>query len=150
MLALNICYGSKGNDYGAFRIQNDAIITSVKLEHVSGLISCDVNTPTFGSGIWTCSDDSNLLTTFITNIKNEIIFPPGVTLQELTKQIKISDSSVYKLTEKDMVYNSPILAVAANTELRIWNANDLASDISDQNNGGTHCVNVYVTTMPSK
>lgn len=47
------------------------------------------------------------------------------------------------MTNKSLTYHGRVIMVSAGTELRIWNANDLAGDVNDQDNRGRHCVDVY-------
>lgn len=143
LLATELCYMAKGSAYASFKIQRNVTLRSIRLEHVSGLISCSKNNPKFGSSIWTCNADTTQLSTFITDDKNNIIFPPGVTIHPIVASIIFKDKSVFTMTSQFLTYHGPEVSVTEGTEFRIWNANDLGGDHYDLDNIGKHCVNVY-------
>lgn len=143
LIASKVCYQGLGSGYGSFTVNKNGMISSLKLQHISGLITCDANDPRFGSSIWSCGILKDQLTTFVTNDKNHIIFPPGVRLKGIVSRITYSNRSLFEIGEKFLWYYGPTIKILRGTELRIWNGNDLASDRSDLNNAGVHCVNVY-------
>lgn len=97
----------------------------------------------FGSSIWTCGYSKERLTTFVTGIDNTIIFPFDVILKQAIYKMAYRNKSMFKTFENTLTYYGPNINVSLETELRIWNANDLAGDDYDQNNEGRHCVDVY-------
>lgn len=143
LIATNVCYEGRGSAYGSFRFKTSGMITSLKLEHVSGLITCMYTNPDYGSTIWTCHKNKEQLSTFVTNNVNEILFPPGVALSPTVGNIRYANRTAFKMEPKTLIYYGPTLTVSPETELRIWNANDLGGDKYDQDNRGRHCVNVF-------
>ena len=143
LIVSKVCYEGRGNRYANFTFQRNELLKSLKLEHVSGLITCSYTNPNFGSSIWTCNSDKTQLSTLVTNTDNEVIFPPGVTMNPVVADVKFDNKSAYKMSSKDLIYYGPQKRVTASTELRIWNSNDLGGDEKDEDNRGKHCVNVY-------
>lgn len=142
LVSSNVCYEGLGSKYGAFQFNKKGLVTSMKLEHISGLISCAKDIPTAGSTIWTCHTNRKQLSTFITDTSNHIIFPSGVKLASTIGGIKFANRAVFKMLPKKLIYFGPSFQVINGTKLRIWNANDLGSDVYDKDNAGVHCVNV--------
>lgn len=143
LIASNICYEGKNSGAGTFQFHKNGEITSLKLVHVSGLISCHYGNPNYGKGIWTCFDNTRSLSTVITNQNNEIIFPPGITLAKWHENIRYADRTKFKMTESSLIYYGPSLNVSPQTTLMIWNIEDLGGNYYDGDNGGRHCVDVY-------
>ena len=138
----NVCYEGKNDVYGAFTFQRDGIVSAIKLQHISGLITCNKDNPNFGSGIWTCNHDNTKLSTVITDINKTVIFPPNVTMAETVQKVIFGDKDAYRMTPTELYFTKPTLHVSAGDSLQIWNTNDYG-DTHDADNAGRHCVKVY-------
>ena len=118
-----------------FTIPWDGAVISIKLVYISGYVTCQKNIAPLGSH-WGCLDPFTLLT-YITNNRDEVIFPDR-------------DGAAYTLP--DYHANSSELVfrtlrepekVRAGVEFRIWYRQDRL-DSSEGNNAGQTCAEVYV------
>ncbi|KAL9983049.1 hypothetical protein ACROYT_G005173 [Oculina patagonica] len=133
-----VCFGAKDDSYGKFNMPLDGTVVSLKLVYVSGYVACQTQTLPYGSN-WGCTEET-LLTTLVTNDRNEVVFP------------RYRQSKAYKIPGQN--FNSPELVfkilprllrlnVAAGEEFRIWYRQDLLNG-SESNNAGQTCTDVYV------
>ena len=143
LLSDHVCYEGLGNAYGSFTFPSDGNLIALKLQHISGLITCSKNNPLFGSSIWTCNSDNTKLSTVITDSEKNIIFPPGVTMNEIVARVEFSDPTAYQMGPNELLYKRPRVAVTKGTSFQIWNTNDLGGDRADLDNAGRHCVKVF-------
>jgi len=58
MLGNNICYGARRGVYGTFRIRHEGFLFAIKLEHVSGYLTCDRGKRSYASN-WGCHSDGD-------------------------------------------------------------------------------------------
>uniref|UniRef100_A0A7M5VF23 Uncharacterized protein n=2 Tax=Clytia hemisphaerica TaxID=252671 RepID=A0A7M5VF23_9CNID len=139
-----VCYKSKGNQPGQFAFQQSGTISSLKLQHISGLITCSKGNSKFGSSIWSCSDKLSQLSTVITYQNKTVFYPPNVKMAPIVNNVKFDDRNSFEMRTNELIYKRPSLRVVSNeTILQIWNTNDLGGDHYDRDNDGTHCVKVF-------
>lgn len=107
---------------------------SVKLVHVAGYIKCQQHKE---GSYWGCHTLKRF-TTYITNEKNEVIFPDynGRVTYSLPGYHANSTKVVYRVLK-------PPVRVDAGEEFRIWHRQDLF-DSSEENNDGKTCTDVYI------
>ena len=136
--ASNVCYGAKGNTQGRFKINKEGLLIGLKLVHKSGYLTCDVKYPAFNSR-WGCAtrrsdwETLNVMTT-ISNIWRTKIFPNQKKTQ-LAVDGETADNLVFT-NSVDPIYTE------SGTELHVWFTEDM-EDVSEHDNGGRHCVDVY-------
>lgn len=157
MIGNNICYGARRGMYGVIKLRREGFITALKLDHVSGFLTCDRGRGTSYSSNWGCYSDGDRngitnkhVSTFVTDDNDYVIFP----------QTGISDNMVaewqrkpyyqmagYKGNCKELVFSSNCTPMYAryNQMLRIWYGEALFrnSYYPERDNGGKHCVNIY-------
>ena len=143
LLSDHACYEGLGSAYASFTFPKNGTLIALKLQHISGLITCSINNPSFGSSKWTCNDDITKLSTVITDINKNIIFPPNVTLHRYVSGVKFADPTAYQMSPNELLYRRPKVAVSKGTSFQIWNTNDLGGDVHDLDNAGRHCVKVF-------
>ena len=144
MIDSNVCYESKGNKPGKFTFPKSGTVTSLKLQHISGLITCSKGNPKFRSSIWSCSDRKTQLSSVITNQTKTVIYPPNVIMAPIVNNVQFADQNSFEMKSNELIFKRPTLKVVGNeTVLQIWNTNDLGGDHYDQDNAGTHCVKVF-------
>ena len=141
-----VCFGARGNHYGAFSITKTGRLKTMKLVHKSGSIECtEDNRPSY----WGCTNVNQYgndgLLTIITNANKESVLPPADDLRANGCNIK----HFYTLdgithTSPELVFGDLAnpLSVSRNQELQIWYGQD-GIDCSEDNNSGTTCVDVY-------
>lgn len=99
-----VCFGARDNSYGIFTMQQEGYISSFKLVHLRGKVSCRAVDNRFSN--WGCNIGKHLFT-FITNATDTVIFPkisrikrysiPGIgsnskelTFNNLTEPMRVS------------------------------------------------------------
>ena len=147
-----VCFGSRGNRYGAFSITKTGLLKTVKLVHQSGSIRCNFNDP---ASYWGCTYVSgynhNALMTIITNTQRKAFLPPAGDLKVRNvigcankKHFYYLDGITHTSSELHFSHLPSTLSVSRNEELQIWYGQDWI-DCSEHNNVGTTCVDVYAT-----
>lgn len=135
-----VCYGAKDNAFGTFKMQREGKLRQLTLEHESGFVSCDTAIPAANSN-WGCGIGflSVRMGTVVTRASNALLFP----------FFELDNTGYYGLARTDAfsrtltLYNFDKEIKVWNQEtMRIWHGEDLVK-MNEQNNGGTHCVNVY-------
>ena len=136
MQAENICYKAKDSGFGVINLKQEGLIRGIKLEHVSGKLTCDIfhsyRANLSGCNSRTKSNEA-VLSTVITDADNQVVFPAN------SNSSKAAVSHVLVFT--NFVYPNYF---DKGQELRIWYNSDLL-DFTEFYNGGIHCVNVYAT-----
>ncbi|XP_078344738.1 uncharacterized protein LOC144630275 [Oculina patagonica] len=141
-----VCFGARGNQYGAFNITKSGRLRTMKLIYKSGSIKCN---PKYSASYWGCrnlaSYGNNGLLTIITNAKKEAVLPPAGDLQSgcgNKRHYYSLDGTSH--TSPELVFRdlSNPLTVSRKEELQIWYGQDWI-DCSDDNNSGKTCVDVY-------
>ena len=135
-----VCFGARGDSYGAFNIRESGVIHTFKLVHLSGSIRCNNGHP---PSYWGCDyawyKDTRLLT--VLTFKNR----SALLLADYTKRCDYS----YKIegvgvNDNELRFNnlpSPI-SVSVGDEFQIWYGQDL-KNCSEENNSGQTCADVY-------
>ena len=67
-----VCFGAWDNSYGTFSRHQNGGISSFKLVHLRGKVSCGTDQNRFTN--WGCDVGKNLMT-FLTDASNKIVFP---------------------------------------------------------------------------
>ena len=140
-----VCFGTRDNQYGAFRIPNVGSLKTIKLIYKSGGVTCNKEANTT---YWGCDYEQygiNGLLTVITTANKETVMPPVEDLKSTTvcdKDFWILDGTTRSSPELVFPDLSVPLSVSPNQELQIWYTQDL-SDCSENNNSGKTCVDVY-------
>ncbi|XP_068734533.1 uncharacterized protein [Montipora capricornis] len=143
-----VCFGSRYNKYGAFRVTKTGKVKAMKLLHRNGSIKCN---PDYSESYWGCTNTgaypSDTLMTIITNANKEAILPPAEELKARNngeKHFYVLEGVGQRFAEL-VLENLPStqLYFSRNQELQIWYGQDWA-DLSESNNSGTTCADVYV------
>lgn len=136
MQAENICYKAKDSGFGVINLKQEGLIRGIKLEHVSGKLTCDIF-HSYRANLSGCNSRTKsteaVLSTVITDADNQVVFPAN------SNSSKAAVSHVLVFT--NFVYPNYF---DKGQELRIWYNSDLL-DFTEFYNGGIHCVNVYAT-----
>ncbi|KAL9971557.1 hypothetical protein ACROYT_G017732 [Oculina patagonica] len=141
-----VCFGARGDTYGAFNIKETGFIYTFKLVHKSGYLSCDGNFP---ASYWGCDVDIfgeyKLLTVITFANRNELL------LADYSRNEEYCGFKYYSYQIAGIGVNSPELlfnklstplSVSVGQEFQIWYGQDL-TDCSEDNNSGTTCADVY-------
>ena len=132
----NVCFGARGNTYGEFTHQNEGFLSAIKLEHVSGGVTCATryNKTDFG-----CDDDDDYISVFITDTGNRYVFPNNVSRQKYRYKL-----DGYSAHYKNLVFRNSVSPpdVQKGTQIRISYGADLFG-YAEYNNHGTSRVDVY-------
>ena len=128
-----VCFGARGNSYGTFFMPQNGDISSFKLVHLRGRVSCG---RADRSSNWGCEAGVKLAT-FLTNASNDIVFPPGAEI----KQYELSGiwSNSTELTFNNLTVP---MRVSTGQQFRVWYSEDL-KDKSEDDNGGETCMDIY-------
>lgn len=143
-----VCFSAKGNQFGKFIVKAEGFLSALKLDHVSGGVTCNKSATPKSHSKWGCSPSHSFigkdsLNTLITTATNEVVFPKE---DELTHDMPNywyhqeqfdADSSVLVFKR----FHDP-LYVTALQELRIWYGEDLA-DANENDNDGQTCAHVF-------
>ena len=146
-----ICFGARGDKYGAFSITKTGRVKTMKLVHKSGSIRCNSITP---DSYWGCTYSplyGNKLMTIITNANKEALLPPIADMEEHNncpkkKHFYNLEGTSHKSSElvfRDLT--SPMF-LARNQQLQIWYGQDWVGCAESINSGFT-CVDVYAWYM---
>ena len=130
-----VCYKAKGKNYGVIRLKREGMLRGIKLEHISGDLTCHISVP-HKTSLWGCS---TAVLTLITDTNNQVIFPANIGNTKLPK-VPVYDAK----TSQILIYTNfayPSFFVKGQ-ELRIWYSEDLYDQHTDDNSG-THCIKVY-------
>jgi hypothetical protein len=147
-----VCFGARGNQFGAFNIKAEGFVAAIKLVHVSGSVTCDksscAKTPAEFNSKWGCATThpyvgKTSLNTVVTTSNNKILFPKDHHFTHAHSNLWYSMEQFD--SDSDLLvfqrFDDP-LYVAAGQELRLWFGEDL-KDVSENDNGGQTCANVY-------
>ena len=129
-----VCFGARGNSYGAFFMPKNGDISSFKLVHLRGRISCDADKNRFSK--WGCEVGDHLWT-YLTNADNKVVFR------------YMSGNMFYRLSgiwsnSTELTFNSFTVPMRVSTgqEFRVWYSEDL-KDVSEHDNEGETCMDIY-------
>ncbi|XP_057300779.1 uncharacterized protein LOC130635463 [Hydractinia symbiolongicarpus] len=128
--ATNICFGTKNDQFGKFKITHNGKLAALKLKHMRGLVSCN---PKKALTRWGCGwENPKNIFIVITNSEDQIIMPEGKK-KEHNKIPGFNGNSSFITLDKQ---------VKAGEELRIWYSQDLRN-FSEENNNGSSCADIY-------
>ena len=129
-----VCFGARDNSYGTFFMPQNGDISSFKLVHLRGRISCGP-----GGGYisnWGCAVTDSLAT-YLTDTSNKIVFP------------QISVVRYYRLSgiwsnSSELTFNNRTVPMRVSTgqQFRVWHFEDL-KDHTESDNGGQTCMDLY-------
>ena len=132
-----MCFGAKNGEFGRFEIETGGSVNAVKLVHVFGRVTCNINA--VGDEAWSrfgCYKAYKQLITVITTSEDDILLPVSKE-SKYTLPGYYADSKEIAFTE----ISTPLL-LSSGQELRIWYGEDLTNG-GEGDNGGTSCVDVY-------
>ena len=145
-----VCFGSKDDSYGAFRVLVPGRIITFKLTYLKGSVNCLKDVPKFTS-IWGCrfpSFGDTTMGTYITYSNKTRLLPNKA--EYLKRKGGCLQLSYYHLPwatidSSELVFDnlSSPLAVTANEEFQVWFGEDLFK-CGDLDNGAEKtCARVY-------
>lgn len=144
MQAENICYKSRDSGFGVINLKQEGLIRGIKLEHVSGKLTCDIF-HSYRANLWGCNSRTKsneaVLSTVITDADNQVVFPANSNSSKVITVPGFNAAVSHVLVFTNFVYPNYF---DKGQELRIWYNSDLL-DFTEFDNGGIHCVNVYAT-----
>ena len=128
-----VCFGARDDSFGSFRMQLNGNITSVRLMHLTGNVTCSRNKP---YSYWGCGDNE-MLRTIVTDSGNGKVFPS----QSLERSYKLRG---IKSNSEELTFSNLTkpLKVETGQEFRVWYNEDLRNEFENDNNGKT-CADVY-------
>ena len=146
-----VCFGAKGNQYGAFKMTKSGRLNTMKLIYRSGSLRCNTQT---GASYWGCTwpPYGTKLSTIITHDNKTAILPPDEDLEAFKPETKHPcDTKKHFYSLDGTSHKSPELifrdlpnplSVSRNRELQIWYGQDW-QDCGENNNSGETCVDVF-------
>ncbi|XP_031557900.1 uncharacterized protein LOC116294448 [Actinia tenebrosa] len=138
-----LCFGSRDDAFSPFVIQKTGLLSTMKLVHVRGNITCDV-TNANGWNNWGClgrHGNHMYMSVIITTRSDSIVLPER---KYFMHNDKVYNFPGCNASSPELIFPklaSP-LYVMTGQQYRIWFAQDLR-DFSETNNGGTNCVDVF-------
>ena len=136
-----VCFGARGDSYGAFNIRESGVIYTFKLVHLSGSIRCNtVHPPSY----WGCDNPwfgVTRLQTVITFKNRSALLLADYREKGCHYSYKIEGVGV---NETELRFNNlpTPMSVSAGDEFQIWYTQDL-KDCGEGNNSGLTCADVY-------
>lgn len=135
--AAPVCFGTKDDRFGRFKVQVGGSIEDVKLVHLYGWSTC--STTALRWTRWGCAGRPRYIYILITNSSNDILLP-------------VAGNTTYKIpgyncNSSEIVldgFPKPI-SLSSDQELRLWHHEDYSNDGREYNNGkSTSCTDVFV------
>ncbi|XP_015760572.1 PREDICTED: uncharacterized protein LOC107339771 isoform X3 [Acropora digitifera] len=131
-----VCFGAKDNQFGRFQVEVGGSIQAVKMVHLSGQVTCDVESNAWSK--WGCArpDLVQYIIVVLTDESNTILLPMG--------QRYYYTIPGYDAQSSEIVFSgfpNP-LHLSSDRELRLWYGEDLV-DGGEHNNDGTSCTDVF-------
>ncbi|XP_057315236.1 uncharacterized protein LOC130656407 [Hydractinia symbiolongicarpus] len=139
LLKDNVCFGAKSGEFGTFEIQQDAVMTGMKLLHVGGDgVKCANNTPLTK---WGCNYASVFILDnigiFIT--ANRTILYPS---REYEEKFGFSHIPGYNANSPYLIFNATNHTVYKGQELQLYYAEDYHDSYAHDNDGKS-CADIY-------
>lgn len=143
-----VCFGSKDDSYGAFRVLVPGRIITFKLTYLKGSVNCLNDVPRFTS-IWGCgiaSFGDTTMGTYITYSNKTRLLPKA---QYLKREEGCLQSYYYlpwaTIDSSELVFDnlSSPLAVTGNEEFQVWFGEDLFNCGDHDNGAEKTCARVY-------
>ena len=144
----HVCFGARGNQYGAFNMTKSGRLKTMKLVRRSGSVSCN---PLTGASYWGCTNPKygDSLMTIITDDNKKNTLPTDEDLKAFKdgtcankKHFYTLDGTSHKSPELVFHNLSNPLSVSRNQKLQIWYGHDWKNCLENDNSGKT-CVDVY-------
>ncbi|XP_015760568.1 PREDICTED: uncharacterized protein LOC107339770 [Acropora digitifera] len=131
-----VCFGAKGNQFGRFRVEVGGSIQAVKLVHLSGQVTCDVQRNAWSK--WGCDTPGmgQYIAVFLTDAHNTILLPMGQSSRYTIPGFDVQSSEIVFSG-----FPNP-LHLSSDKELRLWYWEDRV-DGSEQDNDGRSCTDVF-------
>ena len=135
-----VCFGARGNQYGRFSYHQNIFVSQFMFVHRSGTVSC-YKTSKGHYSYWGCALNHGTIFVVLTDKQNRILAPAASTVNSKSGRYNLagytSSSSVLVFCAEKKPH-----CVFANSELRLWYAEDLKG-YSEGDNGGKACADVY-------
>ncbi|XP_031565773.1 uncharacterized protein LOC116300938 [Actinia tenebrosa] len=146
-----VCFGAKNSSYGRFDLKQNGTITTVKLVHLFGYVTCNYKhqsaSSNWGCGAYVSGANKTFpdkLLTIITNDKNQKILPQDEYIEKPNILAYVLPGEFTSQSPELIFPNfTTPMKVAAGQEYRIWYGQDLLDVFEDKNNG-TACADVYM------
>ena len=151
-----VCFGARGDQYGAFHITKTGNVKAMELVHRSGSIKCNRVT---SASYWSCTNlnfyANNTFMTIITNANKKALMPTEKDLKMFNfekhsckqkKHFYVLEGIKQGSSELVLSSHSSPLRLLKNQELQIWYGQDWAN-CSERGNNGTTCVDVFAWYM---
>ena len=131
-----MCFGAIGNQFGRFRVEVGGSIQAVKLVHLSGQVTCDVQSNAWSK--WGCDTPGmgQYIAVFLTDAHNTILLPMGQSSRYTIPGFDVQSSEIVFSG-----FPNP-LHLSSDKELRLWYWEDRV-DGSEQDNDGRSCTDVF-------
>ena len=136
----NVCFGTRHNRHGTFRLKQKGTLIGLKLVHKGGFVRCNDNYA-YNSN-WGCS--TKWISVHITDKTNKQIFPKDVTYAVGYKRAWYAIPG-YTSKSPVLVFTDDVssaMLVQEGQELRLWYGEDL-KNLTEFDNAGTSCADVY-------
>lgn len=145
-----VCFGSKDDSYGAFRVLVPGRIITFKLTYLNGSMSCSKNKASLKSN-WGCRYSkllgNTLMGTQVTSSNKTRLLPKAEHLKGEAGCLQLSYYHLPWATidSSELVFDnlSSPLAVTANEEFQVWFGEDLLNCADDDNGPEKTCARVY-------
>ncbi|XP_078351470.1 uncharacterized protein LOC144636179 isoform X2 [Oculina patagonica] len=135
-----VCFGAKGNKYGAFNMPFQGDLAAIRLVNLHGYVSCNAQSKNYWS-YWGCgsynADQTNVV---ITDDTNTVVLPPAQLILNSSKWAIIPGYNAVS-PELVMSFFSP-KTVKSGQQFRLWYGEDLMKH-GEGDNGGRACIDVY-------
>lgn len=142
----NVCYGTTPGSSGSFNIRRSGRLVALKLIHKHGEIFCSNQSLKSRWGCVQKEDNcqtANCISTFVTNARNNILFPnPSVELETNSSYSYNKPNVMHDGNYMIMRRNNNFVVVTKFEELRIWFGITLQK-VGNYGQHGEHCVDVY-------
>ena len=138
-----VCFRAKYTQYGAVNAPLGGKVAAVKLVHLYGYVTCHKYNPDNWS-FWGCGHGlKDLVDVVVTWSNNQIILPASQFIgNRAGKWSKLPGYNSFSPEIILSVFSTP-LSVSAQTQLRVWYAEDLVN-YTEGDNDGRVCADVYV------
>lgn len=139
-LKQGVCFGTKANQFGTFKIPNQGVLAGVKMQHVGGSgVTCGpVNRTFWGCDFATDYDSKDNVAVAITDDQNNILYPNW----KFHIKHGYYNMSGYNAYSPTVIFNSTNHTVYKEQELRLHYAETLFS-ANPSGNMGESCADVF-------
>ncbi|XP_057290414.1 uncharacterized protein LOC130613104 [Hydractinia symbiolongicarpus] len=139
LLKQNVCFGARANQFGRFKVQQDAVMTGIKLHHVGGVgVTC--YTAGAAPTKWGCLSEGSGYVCVIISVERNILYP--------SMKYHISNGYYavpgYNANSPYLIFNASYHKVHKGQELRLYYGEDF-HDFTVNNNGGESCADIFAT-----